>query len=128
MGRKTILNTLNPLPFLPTYKLNSAVASWLIELLLFCRVSIITNSQIEGALTILKFQKVTKTIGLASLRSVLEEDAKFPASKSELIEKQGWKVFDLTEQEHVHASTLLGKLPDRIFGSAEEVVKDLRFL
>ncbi len=69
-----------------------------------------------------------KTIGLASLRSVLEEDAKFPASKSELIEKQGWKVFDLTEQEHVHASTLLGKLPDRIFGSAEEVVKDLRFL
>ncbi len=34
------------------------------------------------------FPKVTKAIGLASLRGVLEEDAKFPASKSELIEKQ----------------------------------------
>jgi hypothetical protein len=52
-------------------------------------------------------EKVTKAIGLASLRSVIEEDAKFPATKSELTEKQGWKVFDLTEQEHVHASVLI---------------------
>jgi uncharacterized protein YecE (DUF72 family) len=74
------------------------------------------------------FPKVTKAIGLASLRSVLEEDAKFPATKGELMEKQGWKVFNLTEQEHVHASVLLGKLPDRIFGSVEEVVGDLKFL
>jgi hypothetical protein len=37
-----------------------------------------------------------EAIGLESLRSVLEEDAKFPVTKSELIEKQGWKVFDLT--------------------------------
>lgn len=34
----------------------------------------------------------------------------------------------MTEQEHVHASTLLGKMPDRIFGSVEEVVGDLKFL
>jgi len=47
------------------------------------------------------------------LRTVLEEDAKFPATKSELIEKHGWKVFDLTENEHVHANLLLGKLPDK---------------
>jgi uncharacterized protein YecE (DUF72 family) len=74
------------------------------------------------------FPKVTKAIGLESLRSVLEEDAKFPATKGELMEKQGWKVFDLTEQEHVHASVLLGKLPDKIFGCVEEVVGDLKFL
>ncbi len=74
------------------------------------------------------FPKVTKAIGLDSLRSVLEEDARFPASKSELIEKQGWKVFDLTEKERVHASVLLERLPDRTFGSAEEVVRDLKFL
>ncbi len=59
------------------------------------------------------FPKVTKAIGLESLRSVLEEDAKFPATKSELIEKQGWKVLDLTEKEHVHASALLEKFPFR---------------
>ncbi len=74
------------------------------------------------------FPKVTKAIGLASLRSILEEDATFPASKSELIEKQGWKVFDLTEQEHVHVSVMLGKLTDRIFGSLKEVVGDLQIL
>jgi len=74
------------------------------------------------------FPKATKAIGLESLRSVLEEDAKFPATKGELMEKQGWKVFDLTEQEHVHASVLLRKLPDKIFGRVEEVVGDLKFL
>lgn len=72
------------------------------------------------------FPKVTKAIGLASLRSVLEEDAKFPATKDELKEEQGWKVFDLTEQEHVHVGTLLGKLPDRKYGSIEDVIGALK--
>ncbi len=74
------------------------------------------------------FHKVTKAIGLESLRSVLEEDAEFPATKSELIVKQGWKVFDLTEKEHVHASVLLERLRDRTFGSVKEVLGDLKFL
>ncbi len=52
------------------------------------------------------FPNVTKTIGLALLKSVLEEDSNFPATRCELIENQGWKVFDLTEEEHVHESTL----------------------
>ncbi len=72
------------------------------------------------------FPNVTKTVGLASLRSVLEEDAKFPATKGELIEKQGWKVFDLTETEHVHVSTLLEKLPDGKYTDAGEVIGALK--
>lgn len=72
------------------------------------------------------FPKVTKAIGLASLRSVLEEDAKFPATKSELIEKQGWKVFDLTATEHVHARILLEKLPDRKYAGIEDAIEALR--
>ena len=70
--------------------------------------------------------KVTKANGLASLKIVLEEDAKFPATRDELIEKQGWKVFDLTDTEHVHASVLLGKIPDRKYASVEEVIRDLK--
>ncbi len=73
------------------------------------------------------FPNVTKTIGLASLRSVLEEDAKFPVTKSELIEKQGWKVFDLTKTDYVHASALLEKLPDRRYAGVEEVIGVLVF-
>ncbi len=57
--------------------------------------------------------------------SVLVEDAKFPSTKSELIEKQGWKVFDLTEKEHVHASVLLQKLSERKYVSVEEVIGEL---
>ncbi|MCE8429451.1 MAG: DUF72 domain-containing protein [Candidatus Methanoperedens sp.] len=72
------------------------------------------------------FPKVTKAVGLASLRLVLEEDAVFPATKSELIEKQGWKMFDLTENDHVHADMLLGKLSDRKYSSVEEVIGDLQ--
>jgi uncharacterized protein YecE (DUF72 family) len=72
------------------------------------------------------FPKVTKANRLTSLKTVLEEDAKFPATKGDLIEKQGWKVFDLTETEHVHASVLLGKLPDRKYTSLEEVMQDLK--
>ncbi len=72
------------------------------------------------------FPNLTKTSGLSSLETVLEEDAKFPATKSELIEKQGWKVFDLTETEHVHASVLLEKLPDGKYANVEEVVGTLR--
>lgn len=72
------------------------------------------------------FPKITKAAGLESLRTVLEEDAKFPATKSELIEKHGWKVFDLTENEHVHANLLLGKLPDKKYASVDEVIGNLR--
>ncbi|MFH1126799.1 MAG: DUF72 domain-containing protein, partial [archaeon] len=72
------------------------------------------------------FPNVTKTKGLESLKSVIEEDAKFPATKNGLIEKQGWKVFDLTETEHVHASTLLERLPDMKYSSAEEVIGSLK--
>ena len=68
------------------------------------------------------FPKVTKAVGLASLRLVLEEDTVFPATKGELMEKQGWKVFDLTETEHVHSGVMLGKLPDGKYVSVEEVI------
>jgi uncharacterized protein YecE (DUF72 family) len=71
------------------------------------------------------FPNVTKAVGVASLKSVLEEDTMFPATKTELMEKQGWKVFDLTEKEHVHADVLLGKLPDKKYTSVEEVIGNL---
>lgn len=72
------------------------------------------------------FPNVTKTKGLESLKSVIEEDARFPVTKNELIEKQGWKVFDLNEKEHVHASVLLERLPDGDYGDVEEVIDVLK--
>ena len=71
------------------------------------------------------FPGITKATGLASLKIILEEDARFPAAKNELMEKQGWKVFDLSENEHVHARTMLEKLPDREYTGVEEVIEAL---
>lgn len=72
------------------------------------------------------FPNVTKSTGLASLKAILEEDAMFPATKSELIGKQGWKVFDLTEKAHVHARVSLENLPDRKYANVKEVIGALK--
>jgi uncharacterized protein YecE (DUF72 family) len=71
------------------------------------------------------FIPVTSFTGVDSARSVLSEDAQFPLSKSELVENQGWKVVDITVDKRVHLSELLSKLPDRIFGSLDEVAEAL---
>jgi uncharacterized protein YecE (DUF72 family) len=72
-----------------------------------------------------KFIPVTAFTGVDSARAVLSEDAKFPMSKSELVENQGWKVIDLTVDKRVHLSELLSKVPDKSYGSVDEVADAL---
>jgi uncharacterized protein YecE (DUF72 family) len=72
-----------------------------------------------------KFPMVTKSTGLGSLMEVLREDAKFPSSKTELINHQGWKLIDLTKDRRVRASYLLEKLPGKTYNSINEVVQTL---
>ncbi|HEY9245358.1 MAG TPA: DUF72 domain-containing protein [Candidatus Methanoperedens sp.] len=71
------------------------------------------------------FPHVTNSIGPESLRIVLEEDAKFPATRRELIKSQGWKVIDLNENERVHASTLLKRLAERKYLSVGDVMEEI---
>ena len=68
------------------------------------------------------FSNVTPFTGADSARSVLSEDAKFPSAKDELIEDQGWKVFDLTANKRVHLSELLSRIPERTYKSLDEVI------
>jgi hypothetical protein len=42
-----------------------------------------------------------------------------------LISDQGWKVIDLTAEKRVHLSDLLSKVPERIYGSLDEVLAAL---
>jgi len=72
-----------------------------------------------------KFPTVTKSTGQRSLIEVLQEDARFPSSKKKLIRHQGWKLIDLTEDERVHASYMLEKLPETTYNSLNEVVQTL---
>jgi len=72
-----------------------------------------------------KFLPITAFTGVASAKAVLSEDAKFPTSKSELIEKIGWRVIDLTVDRRVHLSELLSKLPDITYRKIDEVTEAL---
>jgi uncharacterized protein YecE (DUF72 family) len=71
------------------------------------------------------FPSATSAVGVDSAKAVLAEDASFPSSKSELIKKQGWKVIDVKPNKTAHLSDFLGGIPDKNYGSLDEVVKEL---
>jgi len=73
-----------------------------------------------------KFPKVTSSTGLASLKEVLKEDAKFPCDKNYLIEHQGWKVIDLTAEKRIRAEEMLHKLPNKTFKDVNSVIRVLK--
>ncbi len=72
-----------------------------------------------------KFPMATGSTGPDSLREVLREDARFPATKQKLIEDQGWKIIDLTTERRIRASELLQTLPEKVYDSIDEVIKAL---
>jgi uncharacterized protein YecE (DUF72 family) len=75
-----------------------------------------------------KFPTITRSTGLASLTEVLKEDAQFPSTKQELVEHQGWKLFDMTKDERIRASEILQKLPDKTYENADDIIEALRKL
>jgi hypothetical protein len=71
------------------------------------------------------FAPITDFSGVDSARAVLAEDTPFPLSKSALIEKQGWKVIDLTPDKRVHLAELLVNIRDKTYNSVDEVAEAL---
>jgi hypothetical protein len=69
---------------------------------------------------------ITQSIGADSFKEVLKEDARFPSTKQELIDDQGWKVFDLSENDRIHIGDLLEKLPEATYGDVNEVTDALK--
>jgi len=72
-----------------------------------------------------RFSPVTAYTGIDSAKAVLEEDAKFPSTKAELIRDQGWKIIDLTADKRVHLSEILSKLPEKTYSGVKDIVKEL---
>lgn len=72
-----------------------------------------------------KFPMVTHSTGVTSLEEVLNEDTVFPATKEDLIAKEGWKLFDKTETERVRVNEYLEKLPDGTYQSLDTLVDRL---
>ncbi len=72
-----------------------------------------------------EFPMVTKSTGVNSLTEVLKEDARFPSTKTELLNHQGWKIIDLTTNKRLHASDLLQKLPEKTYNGIEDITEAL---
>ena len=72
-----------------------------------------------------QFHSLTGQVGLKSLSEVLSEDARFPTSKSRLVDQQGWKLFDKTDEERVRARVFLEKLPEKTYTTIDEVLSSL---
>jgi uncharacterized protein YecE (DUF72 family) len=75
-----------------------------------------------------KFPTITRSTGLDSLLAVMKEDAQFPSNKKELVEHQGWKLYDATKEERIRASETLQKLPERNYENLEDVISALQRL
>jgi uncharacterized protein YecE (DUF72 family) len=73
-----------------------------------------------------KFPSITRARGLWSLEQVLREDAVFPATKQQLVKKQGWKLFDADENTRPKAEDALQRLPERTYYSIDDVMMTLR--
>jgi hypothetical protein len=72
-----------------------------------------------------EFPPVTKFTGLESLKSVLEEDAKFPTTRQELVKDQGWKLYDTHDGRKARAEDALQIIPEKAYGNVNDVVKAL---
>ncbi len=75
-----------------------------------------------------KFPTITRSTGLTSLMEVMKEDAQFPTGKQDLVQHQGWKLFDMTTDERIRASEMLQQLPERTYENVDDVIGALRKL
>ena len=73
-----------------------------------------------------KFPSLTGQVGLGSLGEILKEDPRFPSTKSQLIEEQGWKLYDKSGEERARARDVLEKLPERSYPTLDDVLASLK--
>jgi uncharacterized protein YecE (DUF72 family) len=73
------------------------------------------------------FPKVTGSTGLASVKSVVER-TRYPASKSMLIKRDGWRVVEVEEGRQVRLSSVLAGLPSKTYRNVEELLDEIKQL
>ncbi len=71
------------------------------------------------------FPPATDSVGLESLAEVLAPDARFPATRDELVREHGWKLVDLDASHRARAAAYLDRLPPPNYGTLDEVLAAL---
>ena len=72
------------------------------------------------------FPRITNNVGVEAVREVLREDAQFPTTKTELLERQGWKLFSPNTSGTKRLRDVLTFIPDRNYHNITEVLESLR--
>jgi len=72
-----------------------------------------------------KFPKITGAIGLESIKSVIAK-TRYPAPKSMLVKKVGWRLVEIEEGKQVRLAELLAELPSKTYKNAEELLNALK--
>lgn len=72
-----------------------------------------------------KFPKITGSVGLESVKSVVAK-TRYPAPKSMLIKKVGWRIVEIEEGKQVRLEELLAELPSKTFKNADELINELK--
>jgi uncharacterized protein YecE (DUF72 family) len=73
------------------------------------------------------FPKITAQTGLASVKSIIQK-TRYPATKSALIRKLGWRLVETEKGQQIRLETLLKNLPSKSYNSAEELITELKTL
>jgi uncharacterized protein YecE (DUF72 family) len=69
--------------------------------------------------------KITSSTGLGSIRSVVER-TRYPASKSMVIKKLGWRLVEVEEGKQVRLGGILNDLPSKTYTNAEELLNEVK--
>jgi len=72
-----------------------------------------------------KFPKITGSVGMESVKSVVEK-TRYPAPKSTLVKKVGWRLVEIEEGKQVRLGELLAELPSKTYKNAEELLEELK--
>lgn len=71
------------------------------------------------------FPPATGSVGLDSLAEVLAPDARFPATRDDLVRDHGWKLVDLDASRRARAEALLSRLRPATYKDLDEVLRAL---
>jgi hypothetical protein len=71
------------------------------------------------------FPRVTGTVGLQSVKNVTKR-TRYPATKSVLLKKLGWRLVEVEEGKQVRLSELLKDIPSKAYRSIEELLQEIK--
>lgn len=71
------------------------------------------------------FPSLTGQTGLESVKSVMTR-TRYPATKSVLLKRLGWRLVEVEEDKQVRLSELLEDIPSKSYKNVEEVLREIR--